>query len=113
MRRLCLGIFACVVSTAAVAGLAALLTVRVYWGHWFGPPRADRTAATIVSVDRYSAFAWDGSATSGSADMTDQARWENDDVGESPIGRLPAALLRRGLSPDSDEVVPSARLKAV
>jgi hypothetical protein len=113
MRRLLLMVVACVGSTVAATVLTALLTVRAYWGHWFGPPRADRTAAEAVSVDRYSAFRWDGTATSGPAALAEQARWKNDGLGESPTGRLPAALLRRGLSPARDDPVPSGTLDAV
>jgi hypothetical protein len=113
MRRLLLMIAACILSTVAVGFVVAIVTVRLYWGHWFAPPDADRTAATAVSIERFSSFAWDGTATSGRDALADAARWENNGLGESPTGRLPAALLRGGLRPAADDAVPPETLTAI
>ncbi len=113
MRLMIVLLIACVATTSAATFLTALLTVRVYWGYWFEAPAADRTAAAVVSVDRFSSFAWDNAATSGPAALTEEAKWENDGLGESPTGRLAAALVRRGLSPTTCDAVRPETLNAV
>ena len=113
MRRLFAMLIACVATTFGAAVLAGLLTVWAYWGYWIEPPAADRTAAAVVSVDRYSDYSWDGTAESGPAALGESARWEDNGLGESPWGRLPAALRRRGLQPAAADPVPPATLDAV
>ena len=113
MRRLVLMLVACAASTIGAAVLAGLLTVWVYWGYWIAPPPADPTAAAFDSLDRYSEYAWDGSIQAGPVPLTDSARWANDGLGESPWGRLPAALVRRGLRPTTADPVTPETFDAV
>lgn len=113
MRRLIVMLAACVASTALAAALTAWLTTQAYWGHGLASPSADETAALVVAVDRYSDYAWDGTATSGAPALAEAAGWENGDLGESPWGRLPAALQRRGLRPAKDDPIPPATLDAI
>ena len=113
MRRLVAMLVACVVTTFGAAVLAGLMTVWSYWGYWIEPPSADRTAAALASVDRYSNYTWDGTATGGRDAMAEAARWEDNGLGESPWSRLPAALGRRGLQPAAADPVPPAVLDAV
>jgi hypothetical protein len=98
-----------------LAGGAAggMITSRLYWGYWLTPPDSGRTISELTSVERFSAFVWDGSDTSGKDVLLDAAKAENWISGETPMGRVAAALVRRDLVPVTSEPVPPNLLAAV
>jgi hypothetical protein len=100
-------------SVVALFWFAVLATCRIYWAHWLFPPSAEETIAGIQSLDRFSHYPRAGVATSGSEALREEARSENWVAGESPLGRLPAALQRQRLSPISEEAVPADQLDRV
>lgn len=90
-------------SWVVVPAMAALVGVRLHWGYWVRPPHPDRTLESVVEVERYTSFASGKAFGSGASAVRDAAARENWAQGEFPLGRLAAAMLRRGLLPASDD----------
>ena len=84
---------------------ATLVTGAIYWGHWLGPPSSAGTVALLSRVDRFTTF-WDVSPPkSGPRALAEAAKRENYIWGEQPLGRLPAQMLREGLTPRTSEPI--------
>ena len=98
---------------AAFFAFSSVLFGRWHWGHWFGPPSADRALDGVVAVDRYSTIDWDGRISSGRDAITEAARLANSDTGESAWGRLAEAIRRSGLEPRTGDDVSPMTLSAI
>jgi hypothetical protein len=95
-----------------MALLAAALTGRAYWGHWFSPPSSDSTVRVLSQLDTFSSV-WSASSASGPEALLAAGRDANHTAGESPYARLPAALIAAGLRPTSSAPVPAHLLPGV
>lgn len=110
MKRSLLLLTVLTITGAAVGGITVS---RLYWGYWLTPPDPGPTMYFLSSVDRCSAFLWDGSLRSGRSVLLDAAGQENWISGEDPMGRVAGALVRRGLLPSTSEAVPANLFAAV
>lgn len=90
-----------------ITAVAICIAGRMYWGHWFAPPALDDTVAALTSIQRFSEFSASEPilGESGPTALMSEVTNANDGLGESPAGRLPAALVRRNLIPTSSEPV--------
>jgi hypothetical protein len=97
MLRFHLGFIAAI---CAVSLIGAQVTSRVYWGHLGNPPSSEATVAPLASADRYE-FTWSPAGSRDAVNLFNMAAQENWTPGDTPIGRLPAAVLRHGLRPEA------------
>lgn len=102
-----------VIATAVgVFLLSACVTSRFYWGYWFTPPASDRTAGYLSDVTSFTSF-WRSTALSGGQALYRAANQVTYVSGDSPAGRLPAALVKRGLLAASDQPIDASVLRVL
>src|SRR6478609_1795817 len=90
--------------------LSTCITSRIYWGYWFTPPASDTTAGYLSEVTSFTSF-WRSAPLSGRPALSLAASQVTYVSGDSPGGRLPAALVKRGLFPASAQPVDASVLR--
>lgn len=104
--------FRVVIATAfGVFLLSTCITSRLYWGYWLTPPASDATARHLSEVTSFTSF-WQSGILSGRPALSRAASQVNYVSGEAPGGRLPAALVKRGLLPASERPVDASVLRS-
>lgn len=79
----------------ALAGLsAAAVTSKLSWGYWTSPPPAHHSAALLDRLEGFSCTQWE---LGGQEALDRAANAASFASGETPFGRLAAALRARGL----------------
>ena len=91
--------------------LSTCVTSRLYWGYWFTPPAAGETVRQLSELTSFTSF-WRSGGGSGRAALQRAAREVDYTSGEAPGGRVPAALVKRGLLPASEQPVEESILRA-
>jgi hypothetical protein len=92
--------------------LATCLTSRLYWGYWFTPPSSDRTVRHLAELTSFTSL-WQSTTQSGRPALSRAASEVNHASGDVPGGRLPAALIARGLLPSSEKAADASVLRAI
>ncbi len=92
---------------------SVLATSRLYWGYWIAPPSSVGTARALSEVTSFTSFWWRTAPVSGRAALLGGAKDVNYVSGDSPYGRLPAALVGRHLLPTSEHPVDPAVLHSL
>jgi hypothetical protein len=91
--------------------LSTCMTSRLYWGYWVTAPASERTASHLSELTSFTSF-WYSGPESGRAALARSASRANYISGEAPDGRLPVALIERGLLPTSEQAVDASVLRA-
>jgi hypothetical protein len=92
--------------------LSTCLTSRLYWGYWFTPPSSNGTVRHLAELTSFTSF-WQHTSQSGRSALSSGASEVNHASGDAPGGRLPAALIARGLLPSSERPVDASILRAI
>jgi hypothetical protein len=103
----------CLLSVVICASAAEVVTSKLYWGYWTTPPSSDSTVTSLASVDRYTYFPCCAPSRSGVDAMAELAKFESRVHGDIPTGNLPAALIRRQLTPSRSVAIASDVLDQV